>query len=409
MVSERERYHALDGLRAAMMLLGIVFHCMVVYMREFPVNPDLSVRLPFRDESAASGDYVFLFCLIHAFRMPVFFVMAGFFAALLRERRGSAGLLVNRFHRIAIPFAVSWVIIIPLIKGTGLYNAAGGGSAGLHALARALTAGGLYPDPILLHLWFLYYLLMLYPLALGAVALLRRLGPDTAGRARGLFLRAVQSPARPFWFAIPTTLLLLLMKAPAGGIDTTFSFWPSLPILATYAVFFGFGWLLYADRDALLPTFPRHEWRQVGLATVLLAANVFATIPRRGVPALPHDALHAGAAAVGALTTWLFVFGLIGLALRHLDRPSATLRYLTDASYWSYVAHIPFLFWLAALIAPLPAPSPAKLLLLILLTTGSCLVTYQLGVRSTFLGAALNGRRYPRRLPRPGVAAGAMA
>jgi glucans biosynthesis protein C len=409
MASERERYHALDGLRATMMLLGIVFHCMLVYMREFPVNPDLPVRLPFRDESAASGDYVLLFCLIHAFRMPVFFVMAGFFAALLRERRGAAGLLANRFHRIAVPLAVSWVIIIPLIKGTGLYNAAGGGRAGLHALARALTTGGLYPGPILLHLWFLYYLVLLYPLALGASTLLRRIGPGTAGRARDLFLRAMRSPARPLWFAIPTALLLWAMKSPAGGIDTTFSFWPSPAILATYGVFFGFGWLLYADRDALLPTFPRHDWGQVGLATALLVVNVFASTPRRGVPTLPRDALHAGASAIGALTTWLFVFGLIGLALRHLDRPSATLRYLTDASYWSYLVHVPFLFWLAALIAPLPAPSPVKYLLLIVLTTGSCLATYQLGVRSTFIGAVLNGRRYPRRLPTPGVAVGVRA
>ena len=45
---------------------------------------------------------------IHIFRMPIFFVMAGFFAAMLYLRRGPGGLAQNRATRIVVPFATSF-------------------------------------------------------------------------------------------------------------------------------------------------------------------------------------------------------------------------------------------------------------------------------------------------------------
>jgi hypothetical protein len=45
-----------------------------------------------------------LVALIHAFRMPVFFIVAGFFAAMLVQRRGRSGLLKHRFRRTCRAF-----------------------------------------------------------------------------------------------------------------------------------------------------------------------------------------------------------------------------------------------------------------------------------------------------------------
>ncbi|HMK02375.1 MAG TPA: hypothetical protein VK552_23890, partial [Reyranella sp.] len=73
------RYHALDALRAAMMFLGIYLHATVAYspVGGWPYKPaQLTTALDF-----SVG-------LIHVFRMPVFYVMAGFFAALLLQRYG---------------------------------------------------------------------------------------------------------------------------------------------------------------------------------------------------------------------------------------------------------------------------------------------------------------------------------
>jgi len=62
--------HVLDNLRATMMWLGIVLHVSVLYMsRPSP--------LPWHDDqSSPLADL--LVAVIHAFRMPLFFILAGF-------------------------------------------------------------------------------------------------------------------------------------------------------------------------------------------------------------------------------------------------------------------------------------------------------------------------------------------
>ena len=73
-----ERLHALDSLRAIMMMLGIVLHSGVTYL-----GGEASNGWPLRDPSASSSFIYWLIAIIHNFRMPIFMVVAGFFAALL--------------------------------------------------------------------------------------------------------------------------------------------------------------------------------------------------------------------------------------------------------------------------------------------------------------------------------------
>jgi glucans biosynthesis protein C len=382
------RHHSLDSLRAAMMLLGIVIHATLPYV---PGEPEADT--PFCDQAAASAMYLLVIHFIHSFRMPVFFVMAGFFAALLRERRGPDGLLVDRFRRIVIPFAVGWIVLFPLQAGIGSYFRAGGGLVGLRGALNDLVTGRLYAGANPIHLWFLYYLAFFYPLGVGIAALLRRALPTFRGGIHRQYRQALQSPIRPALFAIPTALTLWPMAT--GGFDTPASFRPSGTILVAYGVFFGFGWLLYAEVD-LLPSFSRHAWKQIGLALLLWPLNVFAfaVVFITGTP-VRDPVSHLLAVVTGALIAWLTVFGLIGLFIRYFNRSIPCLRYMTDASYWCYLMHVPLLFLLAGLIAPLQVPSPFKVLLLIVLATLLLLVAYHHAVRATILGQWLNGRRYP--------------
>ena len=70
-----ERYHAFDGLRGAMMLLGVVIHSAVAYAT---LDDVWWLKDP---QTTQMMDMLTLF--LHTFRLPAFFVMAGFFAALL--------------------------------------------------------------------------------------------------------------------------------------------------------------------------------------------------------------------------------------------------------------------------------------------------------------------------------------
>jgi glucan biosynthesis protein C len=99
-----KRLHAFDNLRAILMWLGIVLHVAINHT----TGPS---ALPWRDsQTTPLADLLLLF--IHAFRMPAFFILAGYFVALLIAGRGYPGMLTHRLRRLALPFAIFWPILI---------------------------------------------------------------------------------------------------------------------------------------------------------------------------------------------------------------------------------------------------------------------------------------------------------
>ena len=100
------RRYDLDALRAAAMLLGIVLHAGLSFT-PFP--------WPVRD-TQQNDFFGLLFAVIHGFRMPVFFVLSGFFTAMLWRRRGLKSLLSQRLRRVFLPFLLGLVTIIPAVN-----------------------------------------------------------------------------------------------------------------------------------------------------------------------------------------------------------------------------------------------------------------------------------------------------
>jgi hypothetical protein len=106
----------LDALRAAAMLLGIVLHATLSFF------PSLWVVADSRQEPA----FATIVSAIHGFRMPVFFVMSGFFSAMLLRRWGRWGLVKHRFRRVFLPLLLGMFTIVPLtnwISGVALSSA----------------------------------------------------------------------------------------------------------------------------------------------------------------------------------------------------------------------------------------------------------------------------------------------
>ena len=54
------------------------------------------------------------------------------------------------------------------------------------------------------------------------------------------------------------------------------------------------------------------------------------------------------------MATWTWTFACIGAALRFCSSASPVRRYLADASYWVYLAHLPVVFFLQALVGQQP-------------------------------------------------------
>ena len=109
---DERRYYGLDALRGGMMMLGIVLHAALLYMAAPPVD----MPIPTDRNNAYTFDVLFHF--IHSFRMPTFFVLAGFFTSLLLEKRGLWGTYKNRGARVLAPLVAAIVVILPV---TGLF------------------------------------------------------------------------------------------------------------------------------------------------------------------------------------------------------------------------------------------------------------------------------------------------
>ena len=369
-----ERFHALDALRAAMMFLGIYLHAVVAY------SP--SGGWPWR-QTELTRTLDWSLTIIHAFRMPIFYAMAGFFAALLLARYGLRRSAWNRFMRIVVPFAVGWIVVWPLVAllaGTGLYN--------FDIALRAFATGVVWRYAGPLHLWFLEYLIVLYALAVVVVALVPRVFNQRARQwlLQG-FRRIVLSAWAPLVLAVPSFAAQLLMPNP--WIEDPPGFMPVFRIVVVYAIPFAFGWLLFLERD-LLDVLIRRAWLYAALAVVASIAYLLSY----GLP-LDRVARFYLIRAVHSLDMWLLILGVSGLFLRYLAGHSAWRRYLCDSSYFLYIAHMPVILAFQLLLKDVDLLPLEKMAITLAGTVAILLPVYRWAVRPTFIGAVLNGRRYP--------------
>ena len=106
-MSTSERINGFDALRTIAMWLGIVLHSIIAYksVPEIGWPVDNRFNLGFLD---------WMYAYIHIFRMPVFFLVAGFFARLVIMRSGINYFVTQRFKRILIPFVIGTILLVPL-------------------------------------------------------------------------------------------------------------------------------------------------------------------------------------------------------------------------------------------------------------------------------------------------------
>jgi glucan biosynthesis protein C len=317
----------------------------------------------------------------HAFRMPLFFLLAGFFGAMTIGSHGSAAWVRRRLVRLGIPLLVGVVALAPLAGMLDEWQYSGSGS-----LLAALT----HPKPS--YLWFLWYLLIVSGVAL-AVSVLTggRQAPAWADR----LLRSNAPLAMLAALALPCALMLWLDGAWGAAPPDTFR--PPAGLLAYYGVFFAFGWL-GGRRAWALEGLGGNPFRRLTLA-VVIAIPAFWLFVHSSDPGIAHDpAIRLAALYLGALCCWLLIAGLIGLFRRHLSAERASMRYAADASYWIYLCHMLFLAPLQLLLVGL-LPGVLQFLLAVVTTFALALLTYELFVRYSAIGRVLHGPR--RRATRP--------
>lgn len=384
------RLDYLDATRAFALGLGVVFHASLSF---------LPVFIGWAVQDVSTSPWVSGFVTIsHSFRMVTFFLLAGFLGRLTFHRRGWVDFGRSRLVRLGVPFVAGWFVLRPLLVAGWIMG--GASLRGDYAVGPAVQAGfgslrGL-PDGLFLqtHLWFLYYL--------GLITGLTLIGRLLAGRwaplADGAVATVMRSRGALVALALPTAVLVGQMRS--WGVDTPDqSLWPEGPVLLLYGGCFAGGWLL-GRQPALLTELGTLSVAR-GLTAVVSAAVVLMLAPLQMDPGHPYQVLaHGVHSGAYALMIWSLVGLTLGVFRRWFQQPRAWVRYVADSSYWMYLIHLPIVVWLQVVVAEWPWHWSFKLGFVSAVTIAVALVTYDLFVRSTWVGLILNGRRRDRLLGR---------
>lgn len=378
-----------------MMWLGIILHVAVNH------TTGSSSPLPWRDsQTSPFADLILVF--IHAFRMPVFFILAGYFVALMIAQRGYQGMLKHRMRRLALPFAIFWPLLFVCTTVLMLVY--------LHMMAYD-TPGiepGLLPrasgnaSPFnTMHMWFIYYLIWFSVLTALMAPAIARLPARLSNAVDAIFRALATSWWGPLILAIP--LAIIGSSYGAGLLTASGSFIPNPNELVHNGLFFVFGLLMYRHRDSLFALYTTRSWKNAlaGLAVFVLALGAYDSFTKN-----PHGVanIEVWIAFLYNLTSWLWSLALIGLFLRYLPIQNGVLRYLSESSYWVFLVHMLGTIGFGAMVYSLPLGPLTKMALNILATTAACLLTYQVLVRHTLIGVLLNGRRHGKAASLPAVA-----
>ncbi len=368
-MTKTSRLHSLDSLRAIMMLLGLVLHSSESYnIGDNDIWP--------RDPMSTHIFLNYLNSLIHVFRMPVFFMVAGFFGALLFYERGSKSMIINRMKRIALPFMVFLLVLHPIIILAFDFTSHAF-NAQLSDISLELS---LFPQ-ITYHLWFLYYLILLTLFSF-VLALLLNKAPGFRQKINTTF-RWLMDRKLLAILVFGIMLFIVMLYIWDYSVPTPLSFIPDDGDFLFFLLFYLTGWVLYTSK------YPLNALIKTDRLFISIAVIAF-TI--RFVWSSHIDDVSIG--IIHALITWMFVFGISGLFIRYTSQYSSRMRYISDSSYWVFLAHLPLTAFIPSLMSGWMLAAIIKFLITLVGTTAICLLTYHYWVRSTGIGLFLNGRKY---------------
>lgn len=367
-----------DVARAALILLGIPFHTALAYRLH-------GYGVTVLDKSQA---LTLLSMAIHTFRMPAFFVIAGFFSGMILSRRDPRVWMKTRLARLGIPlltgiFLVNILQLAILPYGTeGAWPASP--SAAMDEFLRLLRTPGTH---WLSHMWFLVVLLEYS----AAVALLHLLVPSLRdwriGEARSsLFLRhptaflfAVMGATAIFCTAARlATSVLGLYEDPVFTLLGLYNMLQNLP-------FFAIGFVLSREEGFLTWfTQPRWSlWIAAGAAVIIIVA----VQALQGAGAIGKIAGTGGTAFSGLLMAHVVLSG----SRRWLSKPRSLISTFVAGAMVIYIVHHPILLALTILFFDVALPPVVEFAMIALLTIAFSFGCYLLVSRSRLLNLLFNG------------------
>jgi glucans biosynthesis protein C len=381
-----ERQHSLDNLRGVMMWLGVVLHVADLHLTsDWP--------LPWHDSQTSLLANLVVFS-IHAFRMPAFFLVAGYFVSLLFERRGLAGMLANRLRRVGLPLLIFWPLLFAAYVLMATYSSKPPGEeAGplLNLAAMPVMRDGSHWQ--LMHLWFLQILL---GLALASALILLPYS-SLSERARAEINRHFTRFLSKWWAPVALAIPLAVVTRPYrfGIMAASAELVPPPNDWLYHGLFFAVGLGLYFSRMELMQLFMRHCWRYFAAGLCVFCLELLLLV---------YQQVNSGAKHVDSLVSallfnacsWMLCLALLGIFCRYIGARNALLDFSARSSYWVYLVHLPVLIAVHLVMRDWSASALTKMALNIAVTSAICALSYQYFVRYSWIGVLLNGSRESR-------------
>ena len=388
-MQDSRRYYSLDALRGVMMMLGVVIHGSMLYL----ATPVQGISLPTDRSTSFFFDIITYF--IHSFRMPLFFILAGFFSSLLVEKRGLRGTFINRGKRILGPLLAAVVTVLPLsllfIGSSFVYARFGTHQLipdrqQIEILTEEMRTMGIGGEPTILHLWFLQYLLYFY-LTIPVCSLIVRL----SGFVRAGVDSLLEAPAVILLFGLITGLILWPYRGGMIFRDVLY-ITPGLSVLIYYWLFYLLGYVFHHHRGILV-TF-RECIVTTGIASIFLFPASIYTGVLDAADGQSSLFMHTVTVLLHGFCTWTLIYFLMGVFLRYFDTDSPWVLYLSQSSYWVYLVHMPIVSIAAWWLLPYDLHAYVKFSLVVVFTVLLCFVSYHYMVQRTWISVFLNGRRF---------------
>lgn len=403
------RYYNLDALRAFALMAVVIGHAAMSFRSQNTWWATV--------DCSPSNFLVWCQFGLHSFRLELFFVIAGFFARLILVRQGVRGFISNRVKRILVPFLAGWIALYPLVMLVWLWGwtvshrldelGLPPGAQYLPVWKLCLTYMQTLPNFGMIHLWFLYQLLIIYALVLTIRWLTGKFKITLSILASmdGGFADLGSWPLALVSFSLWSFPCLYMMASWTTDTPTR-TLIPCLPTTLIFGLCFSVGWFLHRQQTVL------NQWKQhwtwpLGIGLFLwVLFGIFGKYdssqlsPQQlGVTSGEMIWVHLVYMAIYATMMWGLTLGLLGLFARLFQRQNLWVRYVADASYWIYLIHFPLVMALQVAVSRMNQPWPIKFMFISMATLLLAFLGYHYLVRNTFIGVQLNGRRYPRTWP----------
>ena len=336
-MNDSMRRHDIDSLRVIAIGLLLVYHVAVgfqswgIMVGFIALSPPLDTIWP-------------PMTALNIWRIPLLFFVSGMGVSFAFRKRSIGQLLVERSRRILLPFVFGMLCIVPLhvIILQWHYN---------WPVTYAPGPG---------HLWFLgnifIYTILLSPLFM-------MLNRHADSHMANIIRSVVSSPLG--WLMIAAVFVGEAFLLKPYPFELYAMNWHGF-LLGLLAFLFGF-LFVYAGAD-FWGRLSRWRW-----IIAILAVALFTYRTVRGLPQAPLYQLSVESSA--------WVFAVLAFGHDHLNKPSAALRYLSEAAYPVYIVHMVFLYAASALIFPLGLNPYLKLAAVLALTFGGCFVSYEFVIR----------------------------